>query len=124
MRDDQLLSKATRINLLLDFYAPLLTEKQVTFLRLQYAEDFSLSEIAEQYEVSRQAVNDHTRRACELLEEYERKLMLADKHLRRSHLYQQLLVTVSQLQMSNNTTVESSAQIADYVQHLKRLDEG
>ncbi len=124
MRDEQLLSKATRINLLLDFYAPLLTEKQVMFLRLQYAEDLSLSEIAEQYEVSRQAVNDHTRRACELLEEYERKLMLADKHLRRSHLYQQLLVMATHSQMNNLTRDENSAQIAECVQQLKRLDEG
>jgi predicted DNA-binding protein YlxM (UPF0122 family) len=120
MRDDRLLNKANRVNMLLDFYAPLLTEKQVTFMRLQYEEDLSLSEISEQFDVSRQAVNDHNRRACDLLEDYEQKLMLFDKHTKRNELYTQLLEQLNHMSTHEALTLR----IVECIQALKRLEEG
>ncbi|MCQ2556454.1 putative DNA-binding protein [Ligilactobacillus equi] len=70
------LEKTNRINALFEFYEPLLTEKQMNYIALYYRDDYSLGEIAENYEVSRQAVYDNIRRTEKILEEYETKLQL------------------------------------------------
>jgi predicted DNA-binding protein YlxM (UPF0122 family) len=75
-----MLEKTNQVNLLFDFYAPLLKGKQRKYLELYYLDDLSLSEIAEMYDVSRQAVYDHIKRAEKQLFEYEQKLQLASRH--------------------------------------------
>lgn len=62
------------IGILLDYYKPLLTEKQKKYLIDYFEEDLSLTEIAEMNEVSRQAVYDNIKRGCKILREYEDKL--------------------------------------------------
>ena len=62
------------IGILLDYYKPLLTEKQKRYLIDYFEEDLSLSEIAQNYEVTRQAVYDNIRRGCKILRDYEEKL--------------------------------------------------
>lgn len=74
------LAKTTRINLLFDFYEPLLTEKQRTFLKYYFHDDYSLGEIAAESGISRQAVYEHVKRAEQVLEGYEAKLHLLAKH--------------------------------------------
>lgn len=76
------LEKMNRINVLYDFYGPLLTEKQQTFLQCYFQDDYSLGEIAAEFEISRQAVYEHLKRAEQTLEDYERKLGLALRHER------------------------------------------
>ena len=56
------IEKTNRMNALFEFYSTLLTEKQMNYMELYYADDFSLGEIAEEYEVSRQAVYDNIKR--------------------------------------------------------------
>jgi predicted DNA-binding protein YlxM (UPF0122 family) len=85
-----MLEKTTQINLLYDFYQNLLTEKQRNYMELYYHDDFSLSEIAEQFQVSRQAVFENIKRAEQLLEQYENQLQLLSKHGQRSKLFEQL----------------------------------
>lgn len=74
-----MLPKMVRLSWLLDFYGPLLTERQRQMAELHWHHDLSLGEIAEQFAVSRQAVHDTLRRAQTQLEEYERKLRLLAK---------------------------------------------
>ena len=69
--------------LLLDFYGQLLTERMLHFLELHFAEDMSLAEIAEQENISRQAVHDAIMRGRRSLEEYESKLGLAERFMRQ-----------------------------------------
>jgi uncharacterized protein len=82
--DDNALSKTTRINVLLDFFGSLLTEKQLTFMKCYFHDDYSLGEIAADFRISRQAVYEHLKRAELVLDEYESKLRLADRHERLS----------------------------------------
>jgi predicted DNA-binding protein YlxM (UPF0122 family) len=79
---DHALEKTNRINMLFDFYGPLLTEKQRTFLKCHYHDDYSLGEIAADFAISRQAVYEHLKRAEQVLESYERKLGLLRRHER------------------------------------------
>ena len=90
MPEDQALQKTYRINLLFDFYEPLLTEKQRTFLKLYFHDDYSLGEIAENFDISRQAVYEHIKRAEQTLHDYEEKLGLLRKHERRTKLIEEL----------------------------------
>lgn len=74
------LAKTTRINLLFDFYEQLLTEKQQTFLKYYFHDDYSLGEIAAEFDISRQAVYEHVKRAEAVLETCESKLNLLARH--------------------------------------------
>ncbi len=74
--------KTLRIGLLLDFYGPLLTEKQREMVRSHFEDDLSLGELAEEAGVSRAAVHDLVHRAVEALEGYEARLGLIGKYLR------------------------------------------
>ena len=90
MKENNDLIKTMRMNYLFDFYQGLLTEKQRNYLELYYLEDYALSEIAETYQVSRQAVYDNIKRTDELLEEYETKLQLFKKFKERQSIIQEL----------------------------------
>jgi len=85
-----LLGKTTRINYLFDFYQTLLTPKQRNYMELYYLEDYSLGEISELLNVSRQAVYDNIKRTEAMLEDYENKLFLYDKFEQRMSLIEQL----------------------------------
>lgn len=59
---------------LLDIYGKLLTENQQEIMVLYYGYDLSLSEIAEEKNVSRQSVSECITKSRKQLEEYENKL--------------------------------------------------
>ncbi|KRM72786.1 hypothetical protein FC34_GL000497 [Lacticaseibacillus brantae DSM 23927] len=70
------IEKNNRMNSLFEFYGALLTDKQHSYLELYYGDDYSLGEIATEFDVSRQAVYDNIRRTEASLEAYEAKLHL------------------------------------------------
>lgn len=78
------------ISLLLDFYGPLLTDKQRLSLQLHHEDDLSLGEIAEELGVSRQAVHDNLQRARHILNEYESKLHLVAQYEARGQVLKEL----------------------------------
>ena len=89
------LEKKQRVNLLMDCYSDLLTEKQQTYLEYYYQEDYSLSEIAQILDVSRNAVFDNLKKAVHSLENYEEKLQLLKKHQERLDLIQRIEYDIS-----------------------------
>ncbi|MDR2589410.1 MAG: DNA-binding protein [Oscillospiraceae bacterium] len=74
---DNTLQKA----LLYDFYGELLTEKQHEYFDLYHNEDFSLAEIAEKANISRQGVYDIITRAEATLQDIENKTGIITKWL-------------------------------------------
>ncbi len=78
--------KTNRMNLLFDFYQELLTTKQKSLCFFYYLDDYSLGEIAEEFEVSRQAIYDNIKRTEESLEKYEEKLGMLKKYQQREKL--------------------------------------
>lgn len=85
-----MLEKTTRMNFLFDFYQALLTSKQRNYMSLYYLDDLSLGEIADEYNVSRQAVYDNLKRTEAMLEEYEDKLSLFYKYQQRKQLIEKM----------------------------------
>ena len=98
MNEDSMLERTNRINTLFDFYGPLLTDKQQSILSLYYQDDYSLGEIAAEFEVSRQAVYEHLKRAEQALVDYENKLCLAAQYTKRVDLAAQLERMIRQQQ--------------------------
>ncbi|MFS4926095.1 putative DNA-binding protein [Staphylococcus aureus] len=105
------LVKTLRMNYLFDFYQSLLTNKQHNYLELFYLEDYSLSEIADTFNVSRQAVYDNIRRTGDLVEDYEKKLELYQKFEQRREIYDEMKQHLS-----------NPEQIQRYIQQLEDLE--
>jgi uncharacterized protein len=110
-----MLEKTTRMNYLYDFYHSLLTPKQQSYMSLYYLDDYSLGEIADEYNVSRQAVYDNIKRTETMLEEYEEKLLLFHKFQERNKLIQIL----KELSEEENL---SRLAIAEAIAGLEKLD--
>ncbi len=79
------------ISLLMDFYKPLLTEKQKNIMELYFDDDLSLAEIAELNNTSRQAIHDLIKRCYKQLLTYENKLNLLQKSINREEKIIKLL---------------------------------
>lgn len=75
-----MIEKFLRVSALFDFYGALLTEKQMRCLEMHFSNDLSLSEIADQFGVSRQAIYDIIHRSEQTLNAYEDKLGLLARH--------------------------------------------
>ena len=90
MTEDQALEKNNRINLLFDFYESLLTEKQQNFTRYYFQDNYTLGEISSLFHITRQAVYEHIKRAELVLEDYESKLHLLEKHQQRGQMIQEM----------------------------------
>ena len=88
------IEKTNRMNALFEFYAALLTDKQMNYIELYYADDYSLAEIAEEFGVSRQAVYDNIKRTEKILEDYVVRSQIFDqiteKYPDDSYLQQQI----------------------------------
>lgn len=64
------------MTMLYDFYGELLTANQKKVCRMHLLEDYSLSEMSQILNISRQGVHDSLRRALTALKEYENTLHL------------------------------------------------
>ncbi len=68
------------LTLLYDFYENLLTDKQREAFEMYYFKDYSLQEIGDIFNTSRQSVQDIIKRTKDNLFLYEEKLSLVDKY--------------------------------------------
>lgn len=100
------LNKVIEIGILFDFYKELLTEKQREAVNLYYYEDYSLGEISENLEISRQGVYDTLKRAEKILQDYEKKLNLVEKFNKRNklmeNLYEKVVDIKEEIKVDNN----------------------
>ncbi len=84
------LEKKEQLNELFDIYQNLLTDKQIEYFRYYYQEDYSLQEIAELLDVSRNAIFDQLKKVEIHLFSYEEKLKLLEKKQKRLEIMDQL----------------------------------
>ena len=101
------------ISLLMDYYGPLLTEKQKSIMELYYNEDLSLAEIAELNNTSRQAIHDLIKRCYKQFLAYESKLNLLEKSLEKEKKIINILDNInSKYSLSNE----------DYINYKENLE--
>lgn len=69
-----------RIIKLIDCYGKLLTDKQYDIMSNYYFDNLTLSEIGDNFGISRQAVNDCINKSIKILENFEDKLNVIAVH--------------------------------------------
>lgn len=107
------IEKNNRMNSLFEFYGALLTDKQHSYLELYYGDDYSLGEIATEFDVSRQAVYDNIRRTESSLEEYESKLHLLANYQAQNQVVDQLVRYVRAHYPADEQLSELAVRVAD-----------
>ncbi len=95
------MSKNLSVSVLMDFYGGLLTDKQRKAMELYYNQDFSLAEIAEHMDISRQGVRDFVKRGEKQLLEFEQSLGLLKRFSKISAELEELSEGFSQLKEMN-----------------------
>lgn len=73
------MKKEIYYNNLFDYYGELLNEKQQEYFKYYYFDNLSLSEIADNLNLSRNAIHKQLKQIEEKLEFYDNKLKLIDK---------------------------------------------
>lgn len=109
------LEQRVRLGRLFDAYGSLLTEKQQKCLELYFYDDLSLAEIADELEVSRQAIHDIIKRVEHILERYESKLALLgrDDHDKKLLLEAQRLLAGCLAQSEASAELQQVRRILD-----------
>lgn len=115
-----MIEKTIEIASLYDFYSHLLTDKQQEMIDLYYNQDFSLGEIAESFQISRQAVYDTIKRTEKILYEYEEKLRLVELTNKKIQDYEKLLEHAIILEDKVNQDT-SKEEIKSYIALMKDL---
>ncbi len=97
--------------LLYDFYGELLTQKQKLVYELYHQNDWSLSEIAQELSISRQAVRDQLKRTEKILQKYEKKLQLVSKFLQQKIAVQHIRNIIAEIEKEENLSCASKRKI-------------
>ena len=96
------MEKKVEISMLCDIYGKLLTEKQFEFINDYYNNDLGLSEIAENNNITRQAVRDIIKKGERKLFEYEEKLLFMKKTLTQEQKIQAILSELTKIQANSS----------------------
>jgi len=89
------MDKILDVPIFLEFYSELLTERQAEIIALYCDEDYSLAEIAENLQISRQAVHDSLKSGMAAFEELEEKMGLVRKHNMRMEIVEDIIKTLT-----------------------------
>ncbi len=104
-----------KISMLNQIYGKLLTQKQYEIIDDYYNNDLSLSEIAENNEITRQAVRDILKKGEKKLFEYEEKLMFMKRMLNQEKRIEKVLAELTKIQKN-----DSDQEIAQILESIKR----
>ena len=92
------MEKNVKISILCQLYGKLLSEKQLEFIDDYYNNDLSLSEIAENHVITRQAVRDMLKKGEKKLFEYEEKLLFMKRMLNQEKKIEEILLELTKIQ--------------------------
>ena len=107
------MEKNVEISMLLQIYGKMLTDKQYDLLNDYYNNDLSLSEIAENINITRQAVRDNLKKGENKLFEYEEKLRIMEKTMEQEEKIAVILSEVNKIE--NKTSDKELAKILDHI---------
>ena len=96
------MEKKVEISMLWQIYSNLLTEKQKEYINYYYNQDLSLSEIAENDKITRQAVRDIIKKGERKLFEYEEKLLFMKRTINQEKQIENILVNLNKIQKDSS----------------------
>ena len=103
------------LSMLIQTYGKLLTEKQYQIMDDYYNNDLSLSEIAQNHNIKRQAVRDIIKKGEKKLFEYEEKLLFMKRTLNTEKKIEKVLSELTKIQKDY-----SDKQIANVLETIKK----
>lgn len=109
------MEKNVKISMLCQIYGKLLTEKQLEILTDYYNNDLSLTEIAENNQITRQAVRDIIKKGENKLFELEEKLLFMEKTMKQEKLLQEVLNELSKIEDAS-----SDKKIEKILNHVRK----
>ena len=109
------MEKNVKISMLCNIYGKLLTEKQLAILEDYYDNDLSLSEIAENQNITRQAVRDIIKKGETKLFELEEKLEIMKRMFKQEEKIAIILSELTKIQEKS-----TDKQIAQILTHVKK----
>ena len=104
-----------KISMLNQLYGKLLTKTQSDFIEDYYNNDLSLSEIAENHGITRQAVRDTLKKGEKKLFEYEEKLMFMKRTINQEKKVEKALLELTKIQKSS-----TDKQIVSVLEAIKK----
>lgn len=96
------MEKKVEVSMLCQLYGKLLTEKQYNMIDDYYNNDLSLSEIAENNDITRQAVRDIIKKGERKLFELEEKLQIMKRIMDQEKKIQGILAELSKIQETSS----------------------
>ena len=109
------MEEKVKISMLCEFYGKLLTKKQFEFIDDYYNNDLSLSEIAENNDITRQAVRDIIKKGEKKLFEYEEKMGFMKRTLNQEKRIEKALLELTKIQKES-----SDKQVASDLESIKK----
>ena len=109
------MEEKVKISMLCQLYGKLLTKKQFEFIDDYYNNDLSLSEIAENHNITRQAVRDIIKKGEKKLFEYEEKLMFMKRMLNQEKRIEKALSELTKIQKDS-----SDKQVVSVLESIKK----
>ncbi len=109
------MEKNVEISMLVQVYGKLLTKKQFEFINDYYNCDLSLSEIAENENITRQAVRDIIKKGEAKLFEYEEKLEFMKRMLKQESIIENVLKEIRKIE-----TKDTDKQISKILEHVRK----
>ena len=120
------MAKDFEMGYLLDFYGEVLTPKQREMLRQYYNDDLSLSEIGENFGITRQGARDAIKHGEAALDELEAKLGNARRHARMQADLDRMQTLITEIRCCNSGSFTPDPRItndtAELLTILQRLD--
>ena len=110
------MEKKVQISMLLQIYGKMLTEKQYELANDYYNNDLSLSEIAENNNITRQAVRDVIKKGENKLFEYEEKLNVMKKTMEQEEKIAIVLSEIAKIQSKS-----SDKEVGKILEHIHNV---
>ena len=109
------MEKNVQISMLCEIYGKLLTKNQLNILENYYDNDLSLSEIAQNEGITRQAVRDIIKKGENKLFELEEKLEIMKRMLKQEEQIAIILAEISKIEEKS-----TDKQVAKILTHVKK----
>lgn len=109
------MEEKVKISMLCDLYGKLLTQTQWELLNDYYNNDLSLSEIAQNNGITRQAVRDTIKKGEKKLFEYEEKLLFMKRTLNQEKKIEKVLSELNKIEKES-----SDKKVANILASIKK----